>query len=136
MYEVNEGFILRELIYALQGVDGKLFQKDPKDMQLIIIKTEMERSTRMHVMRYLECGWLYLRLRKFLSTYNNNPSVGLVLQVSLRSSHESLGYLCDKFCVARRFVHIYRPSSKSITVSWPSSNPSWRTRTKVPIAAI
>ena len=80
---MNEGFILRELIYALQGVDGKLFQKDPKDMQLIIIKTEMERSTRMHVMRYLECGWLYLRLRKFLSTYNNNPSVGLVLQVGL-----------------------------------------------------
>ena len=25
-YQVNEGFILRELIYALQGADGKLFQ--------------------------------------------------------------------------------------------------------------
>ncbi len=34
----------------------------------------------MLVMRYLECGWLYLRLRKFISTYNNNPSVGLILQ--------------------------------------------------------
>ncbi len=77
---VNEGFILRELIYALQGVDGKLFQKDPKDMQSIIIKVDMERSVRMMVLRYLECGWLYLKLRKFISTYNNNPSVGLILQ--------------------------------------------------------
>jgi hypothetical protein len=25
--KVNEAFILRELIYALQGADGKLFQK-------------------------------------------------------------------------------------------------------------
>ncbi len=47
----NEGFILRELIYALQGVDGKLFEKDPKDMQSIIIKIEMERSVRMFVLR-------------------------------------------------------------------------------------
>jgi hypothetical protein len=54
---VNEGFILRELIYALQGVDGKLFQKDPKDMQSIIIKVDMERSVRMMVLRYLESSY-------------------------------------------------------------------------------
>lgn len=47
----NEGFILRELIYALQGIDGKLFEKDPKDMQSIIIKIDMERSVRMWVLR-------------------------------------------------------------------------------------
>ena len=80
-FQVNEGFILREMIFALQGIDGKLFQKDPKDMQSITIKVPMERSTQMQVLRYLECGWLYLRLRKFLSTYNNNPSAGLILQV-------------------------------------------------------
>lgn len=47
----NEGFILRELIYALQGVDSILFEKDPKNMQSIIIKIEMERSVRMFVLR-------------------------------------------------------------------------------------
>ena len=81
--KVNEGFILRELIYALQGADGKLFQKDPKDMLSIIIKVDMERSIRMLVLRYLEAGWLYLRLRKFLTTFNNSASAGLVLQVFL-----------------------------------------------------
>ena len=82
-YVANEGQILRELIYALQGLDGKLFQKDPKDAQSIIIKVEMEKSAKMHVQRHLEFGWLYLRLRKFLATYNNssNSSSGLVLQV-------------------------------------------------------
>lgn len=49
-------------------------------MQSITIKVPVERSTQMQVLRYLECGWLYLRLRKFLSTYNNNPSAGLILQ--------------------------------------------------------
>lgn len=78
---MNENYILRELIYALQGVDGKLFNKDPKDMQSLAIKVDIEqRSVRAEVQRFLECGWLYLRLRKFLSTYNNNPSAGLVLQ--------------------------------------------------------
>jgi gamma-tubulin complex component 3 len=79
-YVTNEGLILRELIYALQGVDGRIFYKDPKDMQTIAIKIEMERSVKMHCLRYLECGWLYLRLRKFLATFNSNPSSGLVLQ--------------------------------------------------------
>lgn len=78
---MNENYILREIIYALQGVDGKLFQKDSKDMQSLVSKVEIEqRSVRALVQRFLECGWLYLRLRKFLSTYNNNPSAGLVLQ--------------------------------------------------------
>lgn len=78
---MNENYILRELIYALQGVDGKIFQKDAKDMQSLVIRVDIEqRSVRALVQRFLECGWLYLRLRKFLSTYNNNPSAGLVLQ--------------------------------------------------------
>jgi hypothetical protein len=71
------------LIYALQGIDGKLFQKDPKDMQSIMIKVDMEKCVRMQVMRLLEFGWLYLRLRKFLLSFNNNPTAGLVLQVRL-----------------------------------------------------
>ena len=69
------------MIYALQGIDGKLFQKDPKDMQSIMIKVDMEKCVRMQVMRLLEFGWLYLRLRKFLLSFNNNPTAGLVLQV-------------------------------------------------------
>lgn len=73
---------MRELIYAMQGVDGKLFQKDPKDMQSMVLKVDMERTVRMMVMRYLESGWFYTRLRRFLSAYNNNPSAGLVLQVT------------------------------------------------------
>ncbi|RNA07269.1 gamma-tubulin complex component 3 -like protein [Brachionus plicatilis] len=77
---LNETYILRELIYAMQGVDGKLFQKDPKDMQSMVLKVDMERTVRMMVLRYLESGWFYTRLRRFLSTYNNNPSAGLVLQ--------------------------------------------------------
>jgi hypothetical protein len=72
---------LRELIYALQGVDGKLFQKDPKDMQSLVIKVDMERNVKMQVLRFLECGWLYLRLRKFLNSFNNNTSAGLIVQV-------------------------------------------------------
>lgn len=77
---VNEGFILRELIYALQGADGKLFQKDLKDSTTILIKVDLERNVRLLVLRYLEAGWLYLRLTKFLKNYNNSPTAGLVLQ--------------------------------------------------------
>lgn len=77
---MEENYILRELIYALQGIDGKLFQKDTRDPCSLVIKVEMERSVKLYVLRFLELGWLYLRLRKFLSTYNNNPSAGLILQ--------------------------------------------------------
>lgn len=50
-------------------------------MQSLVIKVEMEQwGVRTLVQRILEGGWLYLRMRKFLSTYNNNPSAGLVLQ--------------------------------------------------------
>jgi hypothetical protein len=51
-------------------------------MLSILVKVDLERSVRMLVLRYLEAGWLYLRLKKFLNTFNNNPSAGLVLQVS------------------------------------------------------
>ncbi len=106
LLEVNEGFILRELVYALQGVDGKLFQKDPKDMQSIIIKVEMERSTRMLILRYLECGWLYLRLRKFLSSYNNSPSAGLILQVKTGLKLKFLEFFLKHF-IFQGFLCIY-----------------------------
>lgn len=105
---MNETYILRELIYALQGVDGKLFQKDPKDMQTMILKVEMERNIKMQVLRYLECGWFYLKLRRFLTTFNNNPSAGLVLQVNLQNfkiflkvfkmNQIFLGILCLHIC--------------------------------------
>ncbi len=70
---------MRELIYAFQGIDGQLFQRDhQKDS--IIVKVNLERNVMAHVNRYLECGWLYLKLRKFLTENNNKPSTGLVLQ--------------------------------------------------------
>jgi hypothetical protein len=34
----------------------------------------------MHIMRYLECGWLYLKLREFLNL-SNRATTGLVHQV-------------------------------------------------------
>jgi hypothetical protein len=106
---------LRELIYALQGLDGKLFQKDPKDMQSITIKVDMERSVRMQVLRFLECGWLYLKLRKFLTAFNHNPSAGLVLQV-IAHAHLSTHYLELISYISRLFVLIYQLSSRNTIV--------------------
>ncbi len=78
--KVNEAQILRELIYAFQGIDGQLFQRDPNKDNWIVTRHQLDRSIQAYVNRYLECGWLYLRLRKFLSDNNNKPSIGLVLQ--------------------------------------------------------
>ena len=115
-FTVNEGYILRELIYALQGLDGKLFQKDPKDMQSIIIKVDMERSVRMQVLRFLDCGWLYLKLRKFLTAFNHNPSAGLVLQVIIFVYFADDSPLGTKLSYSRLFVLIYQPNSRNTTV--------------------
>jgi gamma-tubulin complex component 3 len=125
---VEENYILRELIYALQGIDGKLFQKDTRDPLSLVIKVEMEQSVKSYCLRFLELGWLYLRLRKFLSTYNNNPSAGLILQAycayvstELKEYHRLLAVLeaqlgdkeegaaCSDLTLRRLLVWLYQP---------------------------
>jgi hypothetical protein len=42
------------------------------------------RSTRELIHRLTELGWLYKRIQAFISSYIDNPSIGLVGQVGIR----------------------------------------------------
>lgn len=80
----NEVYILRELLYSFQGIDGQLFHRDPQK-DVIVTKVALERTVQLQVNRFLECGWLYSRLRKFVMDNNNKPTTGLILQVNFES---------------------------------------------------
>lgn len=45
--QVSEGYILRELIYGLQGAEGTLFQRESKDL-VVTIKVSNESKNFNH----------------------------------------------------------------------------------------
>ena len=63
----DESRILRELLFGLQGIETPRLSSNDNSI---------DRCTRTLITRFLECGWLYEKIRKIIST----PTTSLVAQ--------------------------------------------------------
>lgn len=65
--DTDESRILRELLFGMQGIETP---------RLSANDNSIDRCTRTLINRFLECGWLYEKIRKIINT----PTTSLVAQ--------------------------------------------------------
>ena len=73
----DESRILRELLFGMQGIETPHLSTNDKNI---------DRCTRMLISRFLECGWLYDKIRKIV----NAPSTSLVAQAFIANLSSEL----------------------------------------------
>jgi hypothetical protein len=73
----DESRILRELLFGMQGIETP---------RLSANDTTIDRCTRSLISRFLECGWLYEKIRKIINT----PTTSLVAQAFIANLSSEL----------------------------------------------
>ena len=73
----DESRILRELLFGMQGIETP---------RLSANDTSIDRCTRILINRFLECGWLYEKIRKIINT----PTTSLVAQAFIANLSSEL----------------------------------------------
>lgn len=66
--DTDESRILRELLFGMQGIETPRLSSNDNN--------SIDRCTRTLINRFLECGWLYEKIRKIINT----PTTSLVTQ--------------------------------------------------------
>ena len=73
----DEPRILRELLFGMQGIETPRLSSND---------ASIDRCTRVLISRFLECGWLYEKIRKLINT----PSTSLVAQAFMANLSSEL----------------------------------------------
>ena len=73
----DESRILRELLFGMQGIETPRLSSND---------ASIDRCTRILINRFLECGWLYEKIRKLINT----PSTSLVAQAFMANLSSEL----------------------------------------------
>jgi gamma-tubulin complex component 3 len=79
---VSEEALLRDVIYAFQGINGALVSYDAAaDAYLVAPTLGVPRATRDLVSKLTEIGWLFAKIRHYVIASRDDKSFGLVGQV-------------------------------------------------------
>jgi len=93
-HEVSEKALMRDVIFALQGIDGQYIKFDViADGYTVDRKIGVLQPTRDLVQRICELGWLFGRVRDYVSTHTPNKKgafLGLVGQSLCSALHMEL----------------------------------------------
>ncbi|SAM07681.1 hypothetical protein [Absidia glauca] len=78
---VPEAYLLRDLIYIFQGINGQYITFDPITKEYALDPhVSIPKSMQDLIYRLTELGWLYQRVHEFITTYYDQLSMGLVGQ--------------------------------------------------------
>jgi len=89
--EVTEEALLRDIIFALQGIDGHYIKFDVvTDGYAVDRKIAVLQPTRDLVQRICELGWLFGKVREFVNTRTKEAYLGLVGQSLCAALHAEL----------------------------------------------
>ncbi|KAL3701451.1 hypothetical protein R1sor_019473 [Riccia sorocarpa] len=93
--EVTEAALVRDVVYACQGIDGRYVKFDSdQDGYVIDANVKVPRTTRVLVRRLCEVGWLFRRVRNHISeSLEDGPleAIGTVGQAFCAALQEELG---------------------------------------------
>jgi len=78
-YEISEAILVREAIYAIQGIEGKYVKYDEQnDEYAVAAQVGVPQPVRELIRRICKMGWLYKYLKQRLQQMQSNPSYGAV----------------------------------------------------------
>lgn len=77
--QVSEQDLVRDVVYTCQGIDGKHIKFDAKaDGFVITDSVRLPRGARLLILKLCELGWLYRRIRTYVSERLSPASLELV----------------------------------------------------------
>lgn len=89
--EIPEQELLREVLYAFQGIKGNYIQwEGSKNNVRIDLKISMPKPQKHLVLRLTEIGWLYTKIHKFCEDHSSDRTLGLVGQSFIAALQEEL----------------------------------------------
>lgn len=107
--DVSEMAIVRDVLYACQGIDGRYVKyNDDADGYMIDESIRVPKSTRTLVRRLCEVGWLYLRVKNHISeSLENGPleAIGTVGQAFCAALQEELADFYRLMAVLEGQIH-------------------------------
>ena len=141
-FEMSEQIILRDIIFALQGIDGE-FIKYNIDSQGYVVdqKIGVPSSTRILIRTICESGWLFRRLTDFFKRCESKDMSGLVRQRLCSALQQEASEYYRLIAMLRNQVH-YKignemPNESTLTLRrlyvW-MQEPSQRLRLMVTLA--
>ncbi|EME30162.1 tubulin family protein [Galdieria sulphuraria] len=78
-YEISEAILVREAIYAVQGIEGKYVKYQEQNEEYAVAPhIGVPQPVRELVRRICKMGWLYKYLKQQLQQLQSNPSYGAV----------------------------------------------------------
>ncbi len=78
-FEVGEHALVRDMVYVLQGIDGKYVKYSRRaDGFIVDAAAGVPRATRHLCHTLSELGWMFLRVQRFVSEGLDNPQTGRV----------------------------------------------------------
>jgi gamma-tubulin complex component 3 len=89
--EASENDILKDVIFAFQGIEGKFVKFDAvKEAFVIDPKTGLTKTVRTTVSKLVECGHLFGKVRKYADSHSTDRAFGLVGQSFCAALHQEL----------------------------------------------
>ncbi|ESO86326.1 hypothetical protein LOTGIDRAFT_167139 [Lottia gigantea] len=89
--EVNESELLKDLMYAFQGIEGRWIKFNTvKDGYRIDSQAGIPKAVRQLVSKLAECGWLYNKTKTYVTSWSTDKAFGLVGQSFCAALHQEL----------------------------------------------
>eukprot|EP01135_Chromosphaera_perkinsii_P008737 Nk52_evm70s1444 gene=Nk52_evmTU70s1444 len=81
MEEITEFELVRDVLFAFQGIDGKYLKFHPQENQFLVDPKFRIRAPVMEtLMKLSEVGWYYKRVRESIASSSKKPSSGFMQQ--------------------------------------------------------
>lgn len=89
--ELPEAAIIRDLVYAFQGIEGRWIRFDPtKEGYRINHQAGIPKAIRQLVSKLAECGWLFNKTKTYVENKSADKTFGLVGKSFCAALHEEL----------------------------------------------
>ncbi|XP_059168560.1 gamma-tubulin complex component 3 homolog [Physella acuta] len=90
-FEISEENLLKDLVYVLQGIQGRWVKFDSsKDVHKIDSETGVPKAWRQEIVKLSECGWLYLKIKNYIEQHSTDKAFGLIGQSFCAALHQEL----------------------------------------------
>lgn len=83
--------LLRDILYAVQGLKGDVISWDPdKNNFNVVFKEDFPNPVKRLTLRFIELGWMYCRINQYCKTQRSEMSLGLIAQSFIAALNEKL----------------------------------------------
>lgn len=89
--DVSQQVLLREILYAFQGIQGQVFYWDATNEHLLIKPTiKLPKAVRQTVLSLVELGWLFRKVQQYCQSPKNESNCGLAARAFAAALQEEL----------------------------------------------